>query len=93
MSIKKARHILVEDSVEEIQLPQKIASKKKEPLTTSMSQRQLTREDIKMEDSWVWLDKVLEEEDAYVSCHETMTRDWTWLESVLDIEPCIIRLY
>ena len=67
VSIKKARRILVEDSVEEVQPPQKIASKKKELLTASTSQRQLPREDIKMEDSWAWLDKVLEEEDAYVS--------------------------
>ena len=37
VSIKKAQCILVKDSVEEIQLPQKIASKQKEPLTASTS--------------------------------------------------------
>ena len=43
---------------------------KKETLTASMSQRQPTREAIKTDNGWAWLDKVLAEEVAYVSVSE-----------------------
>ena len=67
VGIKKERHILVEDSIEEISPRQKIVSKTKEQPTASTSQCQPTGEDIKTDDRWAWLDKVLAEEVAYVS--------------------------